>query len=126
MKSLKNVLMVNALSSGATGVLLVSFPAFVANLFGAAVQWPFIAAGIFLILFALYVFVQARSASVSRGKVKFIIVMDILWVVESAVILFPPLFGLTMIGYAVIAGVAAWVSLMAVLQVKGLKTLAAR
>jgi hypothetical protein len=124
MKRLKNVLMVNALSSGATGLLLVSFPGFVAALFGTAAQWPFVAAGIFLILFAAYVFAQARTGAISRGKLKFIIAMDILWVVESAVILLPQLFGLTAVGYAIIAAVAAWVSLMAVLQIKGLRRLA--
>lgn len=124
MKRLKNVLKVNAISSGATGILLAGFPGFVADLFGSAVRWPFVAAGVFLIAFALYVFAQSRSMVTSRRRLQFIIAMDVLWVAESMVILLPQLFGLTTIGYAIIAGVAAWVAFMAVLQIQGLKQLA--
>jgi hypothetical protein len=123
MMRLKNVLLVNALTSGATGLLLILFKASVAQLFGSAMQWPFIAAGIFLVVFAIMVFAQSRKQQVSKGWVKLIIALDIMWVVESAIILLPQLFGLTSIGYALIGAIALWVALMAFLQIKGLKQL---
>lgn len=118
---LKTVLLVNALSSGATGLLLILFQSSVAELFGTSRQWPFVAAGIFLLLFSILVFVQSRKTTPGKGWVKFIIALDVLWVVESAIILLPQLFGLTTIGYFLIGAVAVWVALMAVLQIKGLK-----
>jgi hypothetical protein len=125
MMRLKNVLLVNALTSGATGLLLILFNAQVAQLFGSVAQWPFIAAGIaagvFLVLFAILVLAQSRRKQVSKGWVKLIIALDIMWVVESAIILLPQLFGLTGIGYALIGAVALWVALMAFLQIRGLK-----
>jgi hypothetical protein len=123
MMKLKNVLLVNALSSAATGFLLVIMNAGAARLFGTAATWPFTATGIFLILFGGMVFIQSRRTEVSKGWVKFIIALDIIWVVESAIILLPRLFGLTSIGYALITAVALWVALMAILQINGLRKL---
>lgn len=118
---LKTVLLVNALTSGGTGLLLLLFNQSIAELFGSVLQWPFIAAGIFLLLFSLLVWAQSRKISPGKGWVKLIIALDILWVVESAIILLPQLFHLSTTGYLLIGAVAAWVALMAVLQLKGLK-----
>jgi hypothetical protein len=124
MNRLKNVLLVNALSSGATGLLLFLFPRFTAGLFGTTHAWAFVATGIFLMAFAIFVFIQSRKAVPHRGWVKFIIALDILWVVESLIIVLPALFGLSMIGYLLIGAAAAWVALMAFLQTRGLKAAA--
>ena len=125
MNRLKNVLLINALTSGATGLLLVLFPGLTANLFGAGLHWPFVAAGLFLIVFASLVWIQSRQATPQKGWVKLIIVLDIVWVVESLVIVVPQLFGLTFLGYLLITGVAGWVALMAWLQTRGLRQLSA-
>lgn len=121
MNMLKNVLQLNALSSGAAGLLLVSFSGYISGLFGASVQWPFVAAGLFLVAFAAFVWAQGRKAVPPKGWIKFIIVLDIIWVADSLIIVLPQLFGLTFIGYLLISGVAAWVALMAFLQTKGLR-----
>jgi hypothetical protein len=127
MNMLKNVLLVNALSSGATGVLLVLFPGWVAGLCGAPLSWPFVAAGLFLIVFAALVFAQSRKQVMQKGWIKLIIALDIIWVVESLIIVVPQLFGLSFLGYFLIGAVAGWVALMAFLQSRGLKQyLAAR
>ncbi len=123
---LKNVLLINALTSGATGLLLVFFPGLAADLCGATISWPFMVAGIFLVLFAALVFSQSRKQVVQKGWVKLIIALDIIWVIESLVIVVPQLFGLSFLGYFLIGAVAGWVALMAFLQVKGLNQLAAR
>ena len=119
--TLKPVLLINALSSGATALLLLLFPGAIANLFGSATKVPFVAAGIFLLLFATLVFSQSRKSAVQKGWVKFIIALDVLWVVESTIILIPQLFRFTTIGYFIITAVALWVAMMAILQVRGLK-----
>jgi hypothetical protein len=121
MKTLKNVLLINALSSGATGLLLALFPKFFGDLFGHSSSQPFILVGIFLIAFAVLVFAQSRKSQVSKSWLKLIIALDVLWVVESLFIVIAQLFGLSMMGYLLIAAVAAWVGLMAFLQIRGLR-----
>lgn len=115
-------MLVNALSSGATGLLLVLLPGYTAGLFGAAYTWPFVATGIFLLVFALLVFMQSRKQTPNKSWVKVIIALDILWVIESLIIVLPALFGLTVLGYCLIGAVAAWVALMAFLQARGLRS----
>lgn len=125
MKALKNVLMINAVSSGATGLLLVFFPGFFASLFGVQGSAAFVGTGIFLILFAILVFSEARRETVSDKSVRFISTLDVLWVVGSLVIIVFGLFGLSLVGYLMIGAVAAWVALMAMLQLRGVRKIAA-
>ena len=125
MTNLKNVMLINAVSSGATGLLLILFPGYTAQLFGAGRQLPFVLAGIFLVLFAVLAFWHSRRDPLSTGWVKIIVALDILWVVESLILLFPKLFGFSAVGYMLIAGVALWVAVMAALQAKGLKQITA-
>lgn len=121
MKHLKNVLLLNAASSGITALLLIILPGFFADLFGVKQQFPFIGIGIFLFLFAFFVFIQSRKKPLNPKKVQLIIVMDISWVLGSLVIILPQLFSLSLIGYVLIGGVALWVAAMAALQSIGLK-----
>jgi hypothetical protein len=120
MKKLKNVLLVNSLSSGATGLLLVAAPAPVSRIFGVTELWPFVATGVFLLMFALLVYLAYLSKRISKSLVKSIIYLDEVWVVASLVLVFATLPQLTVIGHALILAVAAWVALMAYLQYKGL------
>ncbi|PSR52283.1 hypothetical protein AHMF7605_01475 [Adhaeribacter arboris] len=121
--TLQNVMLINALSSGATALSLLLVPGLISDLFGRGEKLPFIAVGIFLLVFAYLVFTQSRKTYIHKGWLKFIIALDILWVVESAIILIPQLFQFTTWGYILIAAVALWVALMALLQMKGLKQL---
>lgn len=123
MKMLKNVLLINALTSGATGLLLTIFPSAVADIFGHPQSLPFTAVGIFLSIFAGIVYLQSRKTQVSKSWLKLIIALDMLWVIESVVIIAAQMFGFTMIGYLLIAAVAAWVGLMALLQIRGLRAI---
>ncbi len=119
METLKKVLMVNAISSGATGILMVILPGFISNLFGTTVNWPYIAVGAFLIVFATFVGITARKPQTSM--VRLIIAGDVSWVIGSALIITEGLFGLTTIGYVATGAVAAWVAMMAILQYKFLR-----
>ncbi len=123
MTTLKNVLRINAVSSGATGIMLVLFAGFIAELFAVSVKGAFIEVGIFLVIFASFVFFQSTKSAISVKGVSFIIILDCIWVVASVVIVFFQLFSLSVTGYLLIAAVAVWVAVMAILQMKGLKQL---
>ncbi len=121
MTTLKNVLLINALSSGATGLGLIVMPGIIATLFGFPQTQPFLGVGIFLFAFAALVFTVSRNKDLSKGSVLLIIVLDVVWVVASLAIVLLQLFNLSMFGYILIFAVAAWVGLMAYLQFNGLK-----
>jgi hypothetical protein len=126
MKTLRNVLLVNALSSGATGIGLVVMSTFISRLFDRTETLPFIAVGLFLVAFATLVFIVARMARISRSVLQLIIVLDSSWVVVSVFILLFQAFNLSTTGYVLIGAVAAWVALMASLQFRGLQVLSNR
>ncbi|WP_353721288.1 hypothetical protein [Dyadobacter sp. 676] len=121
MKTLKNVMLINAISSGATGLGLAAFPEFVAGLFETTATKPFIGVGVFLIAFAALVFSVARGNPVNARAVRLVIVLDSLWVVcSAAIVLFQPL-PISLLGYGAIGAVGVWVAAMAYLQAAGLR-----
>jgi hypothetical protein len=121
MISLKNVLLINGVSSGITGLLLVAFGSTAAGLFGVAQPQAFWGVGIFLMAFAALVVAEGRQTHPREKQVRFIIVLDTLWVVMSLAIVVLQLFNLSVLGYALVGAVAGWVGLMAYLQTRGLK-----
>lgn len=120
MRYLKNALQINPISSGVTALLLILFSGFSAELFGTSRTAPFIGAGVFLLLFASYVFLQSRKEPLQSKKVQLIIALDVVWVIGSLIIILPRLFELSSIGYILIGAVGLWVAAMAWLQFKGL------
>jgi hypothetical protein len=121
MKALKNVLLINAVSSGATGVGLLLLGNFMADLFGVPEPQAFWGVGIFLIGFAIFVFVEGIKIPPRQHRVVLISVLDCAWVAASFVLVIFHLFDLTTTGYVLITGVALWVAAMAYLQLSGLK-----
>lgn len=120
MKTLKNVLLLNSLSSGATGILLMADASFIANIFQFPETAPFIGVGAFLFVFAVLVFLVQRSDAPQRYT-HLIIAADLLWVLVSAVIVGLQLFKVSAIGYLLISLVALWVAAMAWFQYAALK-----
>ncbi|MGE0589816.1 MAG: hypothetical protein AB7O48_14660 [Cyclobacteriaceae bacterium] len=116
MNALKNVLLINSVSSGLTGLGLVIMPRLYARLFDVGAQLPFILTGVFLIGFAAVVFVEWRRPEVDVYWVRFIIVLDVMWVIASVAITGLSLLPVSVLGYLLIGGVALWVGLMAYLQ----------
>ena len=121
MLQLKNVLRINGISSGATGLGLIVFASAMADIFGLRNSIAITEVGIFLLLFALFVLWEAQRAIPNTKAVKIIIMLDVLWVIASALIVSLQLFELTALGYLAIAAVALWVAGMAYLQRVGLK-----
>jgi hypothetical protein len=121
MTSLKNVLLVNGISSGVTGLLLVVLGRMAAGLFEVAQPHAFWGVGIFLVAFAALVVTEGFQSPIRENRVRLIIALDILWVAASLSIVVFQLFALSFIGYTAILAVAGWVALMAYLQIRGLK-----
>jgi hypothetical protein len=124
MISLRNVLLINAVSSGATGIGLVVLADTVAELFGTSAAGAVMGVGIFLVVFAAGVLNEALQRTTRITHVYIIIALDILWVIGSVAIVLPQLFNLSAIGYITITAVALWVAAMAYLQMKGVKQIA--
>jgi hypothetical protein len=125
MTSLKNVLLINGVSSGATGLILIVFGQFTATLFGSSQVVPFWAVGAFLIVFAALVIAEGVRATPRAGRVMLITTLDTSWVAGSLIIVVLQLFSFSAIGYVLISGVALWVATMAVLQARALKKITA-
>jgi hypothetical protein len=123
MKTLKNILLINAVSSGATGLGLIAAPAMIAPLFGTSHTTPFVEVGIFLVAFAAFVFFVARKNIPTENAVRLIIALDSSWVIVSLGVIMFQLFNLSTLGYFFIGAVGGWVALMAFLQFNGLKQL---
>jgi hypothetical protein len=122
---LKTTLTINAASSGVTGLGLIIFASPVAELFGLSETAPFIGVGIFLILFACFVFLVGVNKSINPKAVRLIITLDTLWVIASLVLVAIAFSSISLIGILTILAVALWVAAMAFLQNKGMSSGAA-
>lgn len=119
MLPLRTTLLVNAISSGATGLLLALFPNIVAGIFGVSDTVYFIETGVFLVLFAAFVMYVGTRKSIKIKSVMLVTTLDLLWVAASIVSVFLLSGIVSTIGIVLIIAVAAWVGLMALLQFKG-------
>lgn len=115
---LKNILLLNGISSGLTGLLLALMPAFFADIFQVNMVSPFVYVGLFLLPFALFVLTTALKDPIAGKWVQIIISLDVAWVILSAVAVVLLLSSISILGVLLIIGVAAWVGLMAYLQRK--------
>ncbi|MBO9731278.1 MAG: hypothetical protein J7623_21750 [Chitinophaga sp.] len=120
MKQLKTVLLVNALSSAAAGLLFLVLAAPFASLFGITNVLLFEATGVFLLLFAGFVMYAATRSPITAGMTKLVTLLDISWVLASMVVVIEFGHVITMVGSLIILAIAAWVALMALLQYRGL------
>lgn len=117
---LRNVLMADAVVSGAAGVLMIA---------GAGILGPFLElpssllfwAGIALIPFVAMLFVVARRPSVSRLMLVDIIAINALWVVASFALLFSGMVEPNLLGIAFVSAQALTVALLAELQFVGFR-----
>lgn len=123
MKALNRILMINSLTSGATGLLMFIFSSSIAELFDVTSTAGFTAVGVFLIAFAALVFAESRADQHNISRVRLIIFLDMLWVCGSVIILLVQPFGFSAIGNIATAAVALWVAAMAYFQSSGLKQL---
>lgn len=124
MLTLKNILTINALSSGATGLLLIAYVDLLSRWFGIRETLLLAEVGVFLIAFAVFVIFVSRKKK-NESLVKVVIALDVAWVITSVLVLAIGNAFISGLGVLLIAAVACWVALMAFLQHRGLKTFVA-
>lgn len=115
--NLKNILLLNAISSGIAGIVLALGAPLFKNLFGLPDPLPFVFVGVFLALFALFVLFVALAENINLRLVQVIIGLDITWVLASVMVIILTASWMTIWGTLITLGVAIWVALMAVLQI---------
>jgi hypothetical protein len=120
--SLKQVLQLNALSSGASGLLMVVLSKTFAAWFGVQAAQPFAFVGIGLVVFAAMVYSVSLQKPIQAGRVWGVIALDVAWVLGSIVLIMVS--SISALGTALTAAVALWVGLMAFLQHRGLRAMA--
>ena len=117
---LRRVLIVDAVSSGAMGVAMIAF----AELFADLLQLPvelISEAGIVLLPFAAFVGFVASRREPARIAVWTIIALNVVWVVDSIVLLFTGWVAPNALGYAFVIAQAAVVLVLADFEYMGLK-----
>ena len=117
---LRRILLLDALASGATGLLMALAAAPLQDWLGVPAML-LSAAGWCLILFAGLLVVLARSQSLPSGAVVAVIVLNGLWVVGSVVVLLAGLIQPSALGYAFVLGQAIAVALLAEMETVGLR-----
>lgn len=121
---LRRVLIVDALTSGACGVAMFAL----ADLFSSLLQLPVELvreAGIVLLPFAALVGFVASRHEPARIAVWSIIALNIVWVVDSILLLFTAWVAPNALGYIFVIAQAAMVLVLADLEYMGLKRSAA-
>lgn len=117
---LRRVLLLDAVSSGAMGLAMIAFAGLLADLLQLPVELVS-QAGIILLPFAAFVGFVASRSEPARLAVWAIIAINIVWVVDSIVLLFTGWVAPNVFGYAVVIAQAAAVLLLADLEYMGLK-----
>jgi hypothetical protein len=117
---LRRVLIVDALSSGAMGVAMFAL----ADVFASLLQLPvelIREAGIILLPFSAFVGFVASRREPARIAVWAIIAMNVVWVVDSIVLLFTGWVAPNALGYIFVITQAAFVLVLADFEYMGLK-----
>ena len=117
---LRRVLIVDAVSSGVMGVAMFAL----ADLFASLLQLPVEVireAGIILLPFAAFVGFVASRSEPARIAVWAIIALNIVWVVDSIVLLFTGWVAPNALGYVFVIAQAAVVLVLADFEYMGLK-----
>lgn len=117
---LRRVLVVDAVFSGVSGVAMIAFAEVVASLLQLPVEL-ISEAGIVLVPFAAFVGFVASRSEPARLAVWAIIAINIVWTVDSIVLLFGGWVAPNALGYAVVIAQAAGVLVLADLEFMGLR-----
>jgi hypothetical protein len=117
---LRNVLWADAITSGATGLVMVAGAGLLENLLGlpSALTRE---AGVILVPYAAFVALVAARAHISRAAVWVFIVANAAWTIGSIALLLGGL-APTALGYAFVIAQALVVAVLAELQYVGVRT----
>lgn len=117
---LRRVLVLDAVSSGAMGLAMLAYGSFIANLLSLPVDL-IREAGVVLLPFAAFVGYLASREQPHRSAVWAVIAINVVWAVDSVVLLFTGWVEPNALGYAFILAQAAVVGVFAELQYIGLR-----
>jgi hypothetical protein len=117
---LRRILIVDAVTSGASGIAMLAF----AELFASLLQLPVELvreAAIIMLLFAAFVGVVVSRREPARVAVWAVIVLNAVWVVDSILLLFTDWVAPNALGYVFVIAQATMVLVFADLEYMGLK-----
>ena len=117
---LRNVLLLDAVATGATAVLALAGASLLGPLLGIPSGLLFWA-GVALVPFVAMVFAVSRRQTVSRAMMVEIIAINVLWVVASFGLLVSGAISPNLLGIAFVSAQAVAVALFAELQYVGLR-----
>ena len=117
---LRRALLLDAIASGATGVLMIACAELVEGLLGLPATL-LRGAGLVLMPYVAFVAFTGTRPAISRAAVWTIIVANALWAAASALLLVSGLVSPTALGYAFVIGQAVVVALLGELQYTGLR-----
>jgi hypothetical protein len=117
---LRRALFIDAVASGATGLLMIAGAGLVENLLGLPAAL-LRGAGLVLIPYVAFVVYTGTREAISRPAVWTIIVANVLWAAASALLLVSGLVAPTALGYTFVIAQAVVVALLGELQYMGLR-----
>ena len=117
---LRRVLVLDSVSSGAMGILLLTCSGMLSGLLELPAEL-LSEAGLALVPFALAVGFLATRSRLSRIAVWAVIGINAVWAIDSIVLLFTGWVQPNLLGYAFVIGQAAFVAVMAQLQLIGMR-----
>jgi hypothetical protein len=117
---LRRVLLLDAVSSGAMGILLLTCSGLLAGLLNLPAEL-LSEAGIVLVPFALAVGFLGTRTRLSRVAVWAVIAINAVWAIDSVVLLFTGWVEPNPLGYAFVIGQATFVAVMAELELIGMR-----
>jgi ribosome-associated toxin RatA of RatAB toxin-antitoxin module len=120
MKRLKFALTFNAIFSLVTGLLLVTMPDYISQLFGVTHGASFFYLGLSLVLFSIIVLYVSRQRHIHILYALIISLLDLIWVLASLIILILDPLQFKMTGDVIIAAVALIVLSIAIMQLFGI------
>lgn len=74
-------------------------------------------------MFSVFVLATAMKKIISKSWTKFIITLDVIWVIASVIVVISLFYTISIIGSVMILAVAVWVGMMAYLQNRNLNTI---
>ncbi|MED4582765.1 hypothetical protein P9578_08220 [Brevibacillus choshinensis] len=115
---IRKVLLMNAVSSGACGLLLLLFPGYIADWMGLDNRLSLIGTGVFLLVVVAFLSWAATRSVISPRVVLVFSILDFLWVIDSLLLLVGngSAYTITLFGMWAIILVAAVVGVFAICE----------
>lgn len=123
---LRRVLQANMVFSSLSGLLLAVDADPLSRWLGVPAAWMLVVIGVGLLGFAWQLFQTARQRPIDLRQANAILVMDVAWVVGSALLLFSGWVSFTTAGWWAVLLVADAVALFAILEYVGIRRVRTR